>query len=142
MTRDQIKPTINEPRDNPYEQDDKLNDFCDTGISKNPFKPLSEDELEFIKTLYPENNPYFELDKRLRELLEQNIAYIDSRIEYMSKNTISEYKEGYVDALRAMRQSIIIDFKPLINKELSLCPHCLCMTKTINNMCGKCKEVK
>ena len=27
-------------------------------------------------------------------------------------------------------------------KELSLCPHCFCITKTIKGKCGKCKKRK
>jgi hypothetical protein len=79
----------------------------------NPILPLSEGELEFIKTLYPENNPYFEFEKRLRELFVEQTEVLKQTIQNMK--AVGQVKEAII--VNAILLDMTIRFAPLMTSD-------------------------
>jgi hypothetical protein len=65
-------------------------------------------------------------DMMLRELFDFEQELIKKRLTLTSKGVVG----------------FIYNTIEELNNEISLCKKCNCMTKTVNNKCGKCKETK
>ena len=65
--------------------------------------------------------------------------YYHAMKEWLPTATDKQVRES-VEVLMDMSVRFVILFQGNLNDEITKCPHCKCMTKTVEGKCGKCEE--